>query len=59
MFYFTFSLNFLDASDWWRSGDLNSGHADYDSAALTTELLRQFIDTRKVWNFPLKEGFFS
>ena len=27
--------------DWWRIWDLNLGPSDYDSAALTTELIRQ------------------
>lgn len=27
--------------NWWRIRDLNPGPTDYDSAALTTELIRQ------------------
>ena len=28
---------------WWRYRDLNSGHKDYDSSALTTELYRHIF----------------
>jgi hypothetical protein len=28
---------------WWRFRDLNPGPTDYDSAALTTELNRQYV----------------
>ncbi len=29
-----------DQNKWWRIRDLNPGPTDYDSAALTTELIR-------------------
>ena len=30
----------LSGKLWWRIRDLNPGHMDYDSTALTTELIR-------------------
>lgn len=33
-------LNSKDNTGWWRIRDLNPGPTDYDSAALTTELIR-------------------
>lgn len=30
----------IQEEDWWRIRDLNPGPMDYDSTALTTELIR-------------------
>ena len=33
----------LNDDEWWRIRDLNPGPTDYDSAALTTELIRHAL----------------
>lgn len=35
----------LSVKKWWRIRDLNPGPTDYDSAALTTELIRHELKT--------------
>lgn len=46
----------LNDDEWWRIRDLNPGPTDYDSAALTTELIRHVSERQSAYSAFCRKG---